>query len=109
MCTHVQLFVWSAVQLGHTRDYEGLKDDSLKCFDNFAINGFTSGKMIESGTAQMSGDSIFLDSDIGLFSKCQWGEEPPCVPALPLWASAALVHCKHKVVATIKGGGDVCR
>ena len=57
--------------VGYTQDYEGLKDghyDSLKCLDNFAINGFTSGIRIESGTAQMSADSMVLDSDIGLFS-----------------------------------------
>ena len=64
--------------VGYTQDYEGLKDghyDSLKCLDNFAIDGFTSGIRLESGTAQMSADSIVLDSDLGLFSDGSIGSE----------------------------------
>ena len=56
--------------VGYTQDYEGLKDghyDSLKVVGTPPTHSLT-GVRLESGTAEMSADSVVLDSDLGLFS-----------------------------------------
>ena len=63
---HLDTVLW----VGYTQDYEGLKDghyDSLRPLGDASMNGYTSLRL-ESGTAEISADSVVLDSDFGLYS-----------------------------------------